>query len=288
MATGDPTGGDLASVTVNASTIPQAAQWVDFTFDTPYALQAGYTYCIIMSSSSVDLANKIEWGQDTNAGYSFGLKILSTDSGSSWAQISSRDLTFRTFNASGQVSSFETQNAWQAIYGDTNILAQSWATISQAYTITKVQLYCRRTTASPPGTITVSIRQVDEPIVTKATTPSPTDAATGQSISLSQLTWVSGDNGIYDNVYFGEEGNMQQVDIVNIDQSFDLSDYLPLSENTTYQWRIDTVGSVTITGDTWSFTTLTFAPPDPATVGEFKMIKRLVACAENRFWYEAI
>jgi len=99
---------------------------------------------------------------------------------------------------------------------------------------------------------------------------------------------VSGDNGIYDNVYFGEEGNMQQVDIVNIDQSFDLSDYLPLSENTTYQWRIDTVGSVTITGDTWSFTTLTFAPPDPATVGEFKMIKRLVACAENRFWYEAI
>jgi len=103
MATGDPTGGDLASVTVNANTIPQAAQWVDFTFDTPYALQAGYTYCILMSSSSVDLANKIEWGQDTNAGYSSGLKILSTDSGSSWAQISSRDLTFRTFNASGQV-----------------------------------------------------------------------------------------------------------------------------------------------------------------------------------------
>jgi hypothetical protein len=283
MAT--PTGADLASVTVNASTIGLAASWKDFTFDTPYTLLAGYNYAVLMGTS-VDLlvGDKIEWGQDTGAGYASGLKCLSDDSGSSWVEVSSRDLTFRTYAGVSKVSSFEVSNSWQAVYSP-YYLAQTFP-VSQQYTITKVQLYCRRTTASPPGTVIVSIREVTGNSAGKATNPTPNNTATGVSPNLSQLTWTSGAGSVYDNVYFGPQGNMSLVDTVNITQSYALSSQLPLTYGATYEWRIDTVGqSETVTGDTWSFTALTLNPPDPATM---KQIKRLVACADGKFWYENI
>lgn len=120
----------------------------------------------------------------------------------------------------------------------------------------------------------------------KATVPAPTDAASGQSVNLAQLSWTEGGGANYETVYFGPSGSLAMVEDFNTDGTYDLSSHLPLNHGTTYQWRIDTeTDTGTTTGDTWSFTTLTFTPPDPAT---FQVFKRLVACADGKFWYEDI
>lgn len=286
MASGDPTGADLCSVTVDADSIGLTSSWKEFTFDSSYTLLNGFSYAVVVgTSSNLLVANKIEWGQDTAAGYAGGVRSLSSDSGATWAQGPARDLTFRTYAGVSKVTSYEVTDAWQAIYHP-YYLSQSFP-VTQQHTITKVQLYIRRTTASPPGTVTISIREVEGNTVGKATTPSPTDALTGVSTNLSQLTWSSGAGSVYDNVYFGPSGNMSLVDTVNTSQSYSLSTHLPLVHGTTYQWRIDTIdqNSQTVTGDTWSFTTLVLTPP---TIGTFQIIKRLCACAGDTFWYEDI
>lgn len=78
-----------------------------------------------------------------------------------------------------------------------------------------------------------------------------------------------------------------------------------------YQWRVDSTNEFgTTTGDTWSFTTLTFDPPTASweslpgktlgplnggTVGvdflwnginNMTTTRRLIAAARNRIWYE--
>lgn len=133
------------------------------------------------------------------------------------------------------------------------------------------------------------------PLPDKATNPSPANTATGVTLDHPALTWTEGSGADYEQVYFGLTGNMSLVDANDTDQSFSLASYLPFPYNTTYQWRIDSTNdSGTTTGDTWSFTTLVFAPPDggggpgAAGVGDFQIIKRLCACAENRFWYEDV
>jgi hypothetical protein len=120
----------------------------------------------------------------------------------------------------------------------------------------------------------------------KATVPSPADSATGQRNNLPQLSWTQGPGANTENVYFGPTGNMSLVDTLNVTQTFDLSGSLPLDYNSTYQWRIDSLDDTgTTTGDTWSFTTLTFAPP---SLANWPIIKRLCACSNNKFWYEDI
>jgi hypothetical protein len=120
----------------------------------------------------------------------------------------------------------------------------------------------------------------------KATNPDPANSATGVSTNLSGLSWTKGVGATYENVYFGPSGNMSQVEILNTSESFDLSSFLPLTYGATYDWRIDSVNDQgTTTGDVWSFTVLVLNVPAPTTM---KQIKRLIACAENRFWYEDI
>ena len=126
----------------------------------------------------------------------------------------------------------------------------------------------------------------------KATNPSPANSATGIATNKASLDWTLGAGASTENVYFGPSGSMVLVDTLNNSETFSLSAYLPLSYNTVYQWRIDSVSAGgTTTGDTWSFTTLTLSPPGPggsADPNPMNMIKRLCACAENRFWYEDI
>jgi hypothetical protein len=126
----------------------------------------------------------------------------------------------------------------------------------------------------------------------KATNPNPANTATGITLDQPTLTWTEGDGADYEEVYFGPSGNMSLVDANDTDQSFSLAGHLPLSYNTTYQWRIDSANDDgTTAGDTWSFTTLIFGPPSggggPGS-DDFQIIKRLCACAENRFWYEDV
>ncbi|MHA2063738.1 MAG: hypothetical protein ACXABY_05065 [Candidatus Thorarchaeota archaeon] len=120
----------------------------------------------------------------------------------------------------------------------------------------------------------------------KATNPNPANGASGISPNLSQLSWTEGGNANYETVYFGPVGNVVEVEDLNTTGVYNMSPQVPLAHGTTYQWRIDTVTDTgTITGDTWSFTALVLQPPDPAT---FQVFKRLVGCANNKFWYEDI
>jgi hypothetical protein len=133
---------------------------------------------------------------------------------------------------------------------------------------------------------TGTIRSADVP--GKATVPAPADDATGVSSNIANLTWTAGANSTDENVYFGaSEGGLALVESGNTSESYDMTTHLPLSPGTEYFWRIDSVDSEddVTTGDVWSFTTLAVSPPAPAT---WQQLKRLVACADNRFWFEDI
>ena len=139
-------------------------------------------------------------------------------------------------------------------------------------------------------TWTFTARDVSLP--DKATNPNPANTATGVTLDQPTLTWTEGTGADYERVYFGPSGNMSLVDANDTDQSFSLTGYLPFPYNTTYQWRIDSVNDAgTTTGDTWSFTTLVFGPPSGGSgpgSGDFQLIKRLCACADDKFWYESV
>jgi len=123
----------------------------------------------------------------------------------------------------------------------------------------------------------------------KPVNPTPSDTDTGISINLSELSWESGgDTDAYD-VYFNTGSGLVQISSNQIETSIDVSDFLPLTYGAEYSWRVDAVNNDygTVTGDVWTFTALVFAPPIAAT-GIKKREKRLVAMAENRFWYEDI
>jgi len=86
----------------------------------------------------------------------------------------------------------------------------------------------------------------------------------------------------------------------------------PFLYNTGYSWRVDaTNGYGTTTGDTWTFTSLVFAPPLPtgvslsdvagsegvitdaakaAATGSNNIItlRKLLAAANNRIWFEDV
>jgi len=122
----------------------------------------------------------------------------------------------------------------------------------------------------------------------KPTIISPSNAETDVSINVSKLDWAegSGTTGTDSyNVYFGPSGGMSLVVSEGVDTEWNITS-LPLNYGTTYQWRVDAIGGgQTITGDTWSFTTLSLSPP---VLTSFNIIKRLIGVAGNKIWYEDI
>ncbi len=161
MAAGDPIGLDLCSVTVDADTLPTSGgAWAQFTFDTSHLLIDDKKYAIVVGTNLNEIGDKLEWGQDITAGYVGGLKIISNDSGSTWTQAPTRDCAFKTISAAGEEQTFETVNALQAIYVPF-YAAQTFICGNSDYIIISVELRLRKTTESPPGTVTVSIRKVE-------------------------------------------------------------------------------------------------------------------------------
>jgi len=91
------------------------------------------------------------------------------------------------------------------------------------------------------------------PTVTKATTPTPADDATG--VALGQvLSWTPGQHATRHKVYFGTVS--ENLSLAAGPQT--LLTFTPVTEySTTYYWRVDELddGDQEITGDEWSFTT---------------------------------
>ena len=93
-----------------------------------------------------------------------------------------------------------------------------------------------------------------QPPPLKATTPSPSNGATGQLVTLT-LTWVNGGYATNYNVYFGTNPapGAGEFKTNTTNTSYAVG---PLANNTQYYWRIDannTAGKTT--GDVWNFTT---------------------------------
>ena len=257
IVAGKPVGDDLCSVTVadsEISTLPTLAYY-KFTFDDSYALDDATQYAIVARAPSGDAGNYFQALGYGSSGYADGGSALSIDSGNEWGTVSTTtDANFRT-------------------YGGT----------------------------PSPG---------------KPTTPSPADAASSITLDETPLGWVSGgDTDTYE-IYYRAQGDSWTL--VGVAQA-GLTWTIPFGSivyGITYEWRIDATNAYDTTiGDTWSFDSIVFdqirvsyrlisggngrgpydSPPgvqgtDWEYTGESNMttIKRLVAAANSKIWYESI
>ncbi len=266
MAAGDPTGADLASVTYNVT----GTGWgrINFDFDTPYNLETGKKYAIVVVTTGLDSGNYVKWVQFVGNGYANGLKCLSADAGSSWSQISTRDLNFVLWSGGVSKDSYGGTGATQAIYGDFH-LAQTMITTS-SYSVTRFST-SMSSSGNPVGTITASIRKVEgesyTSVPTKANTPAPTNANTSVTLDQATITWVDGGDADTFNVYYGTtSGNLTLVSSTQAGTSFTVTGVTngsPYAYLSVRYWRIDSTNIAgTTTGDEWTFTTLRFKPPE--------------------------
>ena len=269
MAAGDPTGADLASVTVNITDLPQSPSITrtTFTWDVPLALGSNSDYAIVVGTDGVVVGDLIQWGQDTGAGYGQGQGYLSSDSGSSWAAVPTRDRAFAINSAAGERDHYDLVNAYQADY-DPFFIGQTFNASASTYTTVSIELPLRKTTTSPTGTVTISLRAVEggEYPPGKATTPGPTDDQEDLEITgkdnLKQLTWVTPDGETPDFlIYFRAQGGawVLQETITDDSTSHTLSSNIldAFSYYSIYEWRVDTRNDAgTTTGDTWTFITI--------------------------------
>ena len=144
----------------------------------------------------------------------------------------------------------------------------------------------------------------------KATVPSPADDAEDQSLNVAALSWEAADYADTYTVYF--TGYLAPVAVSQAGTTVPTPG-IPLEWNEAYTWRVDSENEFgTTTGDTWSFGTLTWAPPMTTwsnlpgkTLGPLDggvagtdfyytgmnfaaVVGRLVAAAADAIWYEAI
>lgn len=253
---GDPvTMGDLiGSKTVDSSGWSTALVNRTFTFGAPIELPDHGIYLLTVEHTTGDVNNCIKWAFPTGAAYT---QAKSTDGGTN-------------FTKSATVT---------GIY-------QTYGTLAEA-----------------PGAPTI-------------VSPTPT-GATGITLDETPLEWAAGDPaGDTYEIYFRESGDAWTlVGEAQAGVEWAIS-FGTLAYGTTYEWRIDATNDIdTTTGDTWSFTTISFdrilisyvlitggsgvgpydTPPgvegtDWRWTGENNMfaVRRIVAAANSKIWYESI
>lgn len=258
-----PDGSDITGLVITDDpsdyTINTAGLWIEYFFPTPAILDATTRYAIVMRTASGDIDNRVMPRADISSPtYTNGESLTSSNSGNSWTAVSSADILFET-------------------WGNPLI----------------------------PG---------------KPTNPSPTDTASSITLDETPLSWDASVGGPADTykVYFRESGDdWELVGVAQAGVSWTI-DFGILAYRTTYEWRIDATNDTgTTTGDTWTFDTIDFDqirvsyrllpggagvghgpyddPPgtegtDWAWTGENTMltVKRLVAAANDKIWYESI
>lgn len=224
-----------------------------FTFDTPITLPSSGIYLLTVEHPTGDSNNCIKWAFPTGASYT---QAKSVDGGSTFKKYSTITGIYQTYGTVG----------------------------------------------SAPG---------------KPTNPSPTDAASSITLDETPLSWDASDPAAdtYE-VYFRESGDDWSL-VGEAQAGVEWAvDFGTLAYGTTYEWRIDATNEHgTTTGDTWSFDTISYdqirvsyrlisggsgAGPydDPsgtegtdwAWTGESNIltVKRLIAAANSKIWYESI
>jgi hypothetical protein len=85
-----------------------------------------------------------------------------------------------------------------------------------------------------------------------AVNPNPADGATNVSLD-ADLSWKEAAFATSRDLWFGKAGNMQKITPSPTGTFYDPG---TLELGRTYQWQVDEIGSATVTGHIWSFTTL--------------------------------
>lgn len=101
-AAGAPTGSDLVSTTVVATSLSASYADVLFVFTTPYVLTVGTTYAIVVRAAATDNLNPVEANSRGSSGYASGQIYTSTNGGSSWSSATD-DLNFKTYYSGGSL-----------------------------------------------------------------------------------------------------------------------------------------------------------------------------------------
>ena len=97
--TGDPTGSDLCSGTIDGDTLTtdSAGSWYEIDID-DYSLEASTQYAIVVRAIAGDAANSLWWRMDGSAGAeSDGQEELSTNGGVSWTGDADDDYMFEVW-----------------------------------------------------------------------------------------------------------------------------------------------------------------------------------------------
>ena len=267
MAVGDPTGADLTSGTTNGNTLPEAPtapEEREITFGAGVELTSGVKYAIVVKAPGASNFFDGLWSLQFIGSYADGDYRSSNDSGSSWSTASTKDLYFKTYATAALKDSHTfSPGANDAPVGGATQASQSF-TASSTYTITSVKLNLRRSGGESPGTITVSIKAtVGAP--TKATNPTPSNAAADVTLNQATITWEDGGGADTYDVYYGDtSGSLVKVSDAQAGLSLTITgidDGSPFNYIVTRYWRIDSTNTAgTTTGDEWSFTTIRFSP----------------------------
>jgi parallel beta-helix repeat protein len=137
---------------------------------------------------------------------------------------------------------------------------QSGTTYSPGSMAVNTTYYWRIDEVGPGGTTSGNVWSFTTAALampTKATTPIPANNAINQSITKT-LSWTAGSNATSHNVYFSTTNPPAFIG----NQTGTTYNPGTMSLGTKYYWRIDEVGTGgTTTGDVWSFTTTSTAPP---------------------------
>jgi len=144
-------------------------------------------------------------------------------------------------------------------------------------------------------------------VPTKAKNPTPSDANSAVTLDQDTIVWEDGGGADTYNVYYGTtSGDLTLVSFIQAGLFYTVwgatsgspYDYLAVR-----YWRIDSTNAAgTTTGDEWSFTTITFAPPGPnppdpldpdpdppVFIPNFiRTNKRVVAAAGHQIWFEHV
>lgn len=162
---GLPTGSDLASTSVSASSITSG--WNDFTLN--YNLTGGTVYAIVFSCPSGDASNYImAYDYETSSLYSGGQYCYSTNSGSSWNYSPKYDFNFRISGTIATDSNpkedkefeFSTDSLYyRSIYG-TDYKAGLYFKTSSAYLLSKIRIPLNRV-GTISGNATATIYEAD-------------------------------------------------------------------------------------------------------------------------------
>jgi len=287
MAVGDPTGPALATATRSLNLGTKAEY--KFTFVTPYTVNTGTTYAIVVKRPNVTNSDDAaEWfykeGQTSR-----GTALYSTDGGSTWL-----DAPFSTVKQDYWIQfwdgvTLKDSYTFTTPDGDMNIRDAVWGaqtfdpTSTHSLSAVTIQLEDLNRYVDPqePEDITVELYATETAgVPSKASNPSPADASgPGINFETPTLSWT-GDGDTYD-VYGGGGANwvLLASGISDTSYTLDANDLLQFKGLGTASWRVDSINDEgTTQGDVWTFDPrpAKVTNPSPTTASTGKSLSQLV------------